>query len=213
LTLIELIAVVQKAASELHLVALEEVYSDEDHPFTLFVNRDHLSHMRTELERKYFWTLDELKRYAADEWGVPTDGWQNQIVQSADLSFEFELSKVGVPVPIPIGFDEDALVVVRKRERSLLQGGNEAVVAISGTPEGLRYLAALFLLTADSAQWDEDHHIHLERDERVDTNIAVTIRGPGYADDLANGRFQDATSGVVALDTSEGSPKTGNAIT
>jgi hypothetical protein len=47
----------------------------------------------------------------------------------------------------------------------------------------------MILLSADSAKYDPEFHIHLEPIEGVEADMPVTVRAPAYLDRLRSGGF------------------------
>lgn len=70
----------------------------------------------------------------------------------------------------------------KAKEEGLADGGKPAqAISICGNKEGLRRLAAMLLLCAESESLDPELHIHLDGTcPGVVTDLPVTLRSPTY---------------------------------
>ncbi len=177
----------------MHLVLVEDSslpVDPHERPCELFVNRHHLSAEREEVFRRTFANLAEAQDYCVKEYDVRAEHWQDRITQSYTFQFNYEVTNLGVPQPLPVGF-EDSKIVFRFAPREDGDGKISPALNICGTREGLKRLAAMCLLCADSEQYAPDFHVHLEDDTGVETNIDATIRAPGYLESLVSGHFSE----------------------
>lgn len=164
-----------------HFVLVNECYSDGDEPFTLFLYTHHYSAKRSERDRLFFHTQEAAFAYCLNKYHIGQNEWKNQIRFQKDFRFEYEVTNLGIPQPRPLGF-ENGKIVARLGERTDNSGNREAVLNLSGNRDGLRRLAAMFIVCAESEQFDNHFHIHLEDDDFALLDIPITLRSPSYFD-------------------------------
>jgi hypothetical protein len=156
--------------------------------------RHYFSVKRENVFTKECANIREAQEYCAREYGIEVSEWKEEVFLPYDFHFDYTVSSGGVPQPYPTGFP-DRKIVIRVLERDFMKADNEVekqpVLNICGNREGLKYLAALCLLTADSEQYDDSFHIHLEHQIGFDTNIAATLRAPVYVDVIRSGEFDE----------------------
>jgi len=106
------------------------------------------------------------------------------------FEFDFTVTSVGIPQPYPDP-PKNARILFRYSTAESDGGKQRQVLNVCGNVEGLKYLAAMLLLTADSDQYDPEFHIHLEHMPGVESDRDVTIRAPVYLDILKSGEFTE----------------------
>lgn len=186
---------------ERHFVLLDECYLD-DLPFTLFVHADHYSADRTELCRMGFVSLEAALKHCQRAYKIGQNEWQDEITFSQSFQFEYGMTDLGVPRPYPLGFD-DGQAVFRLGTRECGDGTTITVLNVCGDRDGLQHLAALLLLCADGEQYNDFHHVHLEDEEGILTDIPVTLRCPAYLESLLREEFKEGSVRAVIYDTDE----------
>ena len=187
---------------ELHLVLIEDLSTTPDFPdlaCQLMVNRHHLSRDREEIARKDFTGLAQAQEYCQKEYGVAPGDWLNEITLPYKFEFNYTLSNCGVPQPYPVA-SRDAEMLFRFSPAVDENGRTRSVFNICGTREGLKCLAAMLVLCADSEKYDPEFHIHLEDQPSVETDIDVTIRSPAYLDALRSGKFDEFKSTRITIE-------------
>lgn len=192
----EWIAKSTATGEELHFVVIEDTsptLDASDLPVQLVVNRHHLCAKREVVLDREFRTIEEAKDYCTRQFGVPLVDWQDQVTFPYVFQFDFAVSNTGVPQPQPVGFADSKIVFRHTEREDLCTGAKRLALNICGNPEGLKQLAAMLLLCADSANYDEWFHIHLEDQKEFDGDIEVTLRAPSYLESISNGTFQDGT--------------------
>ncbi len=107
------------------------------------------------------------------------------------FEFEYTVTEVGVPQPYPVK-PPNAKVLFRLSPAEDENGRKFSVMNICGNREGLEYLAAMLVLSADSAKYDPYFHIHLEDMEGFETDMDVTVRAPSYLEVLDKGEFSES---------------------
>ena len=205
----ERFAISTAKGEELTLVLIEEAADSTDDKIgcDLMVYRHHLSANRECVFSRDFAGLDAAQEFCAREYDVQIADWQDPITQTYRFEFDYQVSNIGVAQPFPLGF-AGRRVVFRLSERSADDvRGRKPVLDICGSREGLRWLAALCLLSADSAKYDEWFHIHLENQEGLDSNIDATIRAPNYLEGISSRKFQEYKGDNIPLrSVNDGSP-------
>jgi|GEM_PF-4857472 len=112
------------------------------------------------------------------------------------FEFEYTVTTQGVPQPYPV-VPANARVLFRLSPAVDETGRAFSVLNICGNREGLEYLAAMLVLSGDSAKHDPFFHIHLEDMEGFETDMDVTIRAPSYLDALDKGEFSEAKGAPI----------------
>jgi hypothetical protein len=115
------------------------------------------------------------------------------------FEFDYTVTTSGVPQPYPVR-TRNAKVVIRYSPAEDENGREFSVLNICGNRKGLEYLAAMLLLTAESAKYDPAFHIHLEEIEGVESDMDVTIRAPAYFDALRKQEFSEFKGTPIPLD-------------
>jgi hypothetical protein len=128
--------------------------------------------------------------------------------RTSHYSFEFDytVTSVGVPQPFPVP-PANPSILFRLSPAENDEGRKFSVLNICGNREGLEYLAAMILLSADSAKYDPEFHIHLEHVEGVETDIDVTIRAPAYLNRLKSRGFSEIKGTPIEIPDPEQSDK------
>jgi hypothetical protein len=209
----ELVARIVVDGEERHLVLVEEVYSEVGEPWTLFVNADHYGAGRRTLDKTYYWDLDSAQADCGDRFGVHIEDWvAGDAVRLGQLfRFDYAITNQGVPQPYPLGFyGAEVFFALDKSEHP--DGPSTPVLNVSGNADGLRRLAALLILCAESERYDARFHVHLEREpfapgERafLTGELDVTLRAPTYLADLKDGTFRELNADVDLADESDDS--------
>ncbi len=200
----EIVARILVGSEERHLVLVEEVYADTGEPWTLFVNADHYGASRCTLERAHYWTLAAAQEDCRARFGVQTEDWMeaDAIRFSHVFRFDYGVTNQGVPQPYPVGF-EGGEILFRLGEVQHPDGPATPVLNVCGNAEGLRRLAALLLLCADSPRFDPGFHVHLDREPEAPGeppfligDFDVTLRAPGYLSVLKDGSLREWSADV-----------------
>lgn len=123
---------------------------------------------------------------------------------ASTFEFNYTLTNLGQPQPYPVA-SPDARIVFRCSPIENEDGQTRMGLNICGTREGLKHLAAMLILCADSDKYDPEFHIHLDEQQGVDADMDVTIRAPIYLDALQNGEFQEFKGNPIRLDDPEDS--------
>ncbi len=189
----EIVAIKEIENEELWFVIPKKLFSEGNDPFELYVYRNYLSKKRETIETAYFNSLAEAKEHCRLKYGIQDSDWKTEIRLGYEFRFDYKVTSSGVPQPVVLGF-EDAEILIRKGK--VFVGARQKIqpsINICGNREGLRQLAAMLLLAADSAQYDDSFHIHLEDRDSVDTDIITTIRAPGYLSILKEGSFREGS--------------------
>jgi len=116
------------------------------------------------------------------------------------FEFDYTVSTVGVPQPYPIP-PRAPRILFRLSSAEDENGREFSVLNICGNRAGLEYLAAMFVLSADSAKYDPAFHIHLEDMKCVETDLDVTVRAPAYLKVLQEGKFSESKGTPIPLPT------------
>jgi hypothetical protein len=195
----ELVARMVVDGEERHLVLVEEVYSDVGEPWTLFVNADHYGTGRRTVEKAYYWDLDAAQADCQERYGVRAKEWVagDAVRFGQTFRFDYAVTNQGIPQPYPLGFDgAEVFFALDKAEH--LDGPSTAVLNVCGNPDGLRRLAALLILCAESERYDARFHVHLDNEpdapgERafLTGDLDVMLRAPAYLADLKDGTFRE----------------------
>jgi hypothetical protein len=106
------------------------------------------------------------------------------------FEFDFTVTSVGIPQPYPDP-PKNPRILFRYSTAESDGGNKREVLNVCGNVEGLKYLAAMLLMTADSEQYDPEFHIHLEHMPGVESDCDVTIRAPVYLDILKRREFSE----------------------
>jgi hypothetical protein len=106
------------------------------------------------------------------------------------FAFDFTVSAAGIPQPYPVP-PADPQILFRYSIAKTDGGSDRQVLNVCGNAEGLKDLAAMLLLTADSEKYDPEFHIHLENMPGVEADSDVTIRAPVYLDILRRSEFTE----------------------
>ena len=114
------------------------------------------------------------------------------------FQFDYTVSTAGVPQPYPVA-QPKAKILIRCTPAEDENGRVYEVMNICGNREGLKHLAAMLVLCADSEQYDPEFHVHLEREREVDTDTEVTLRAPVYYDVLRKGEFREFKGTEIKL--------------
>ncbi len=194
----ESVAKSKSTGEELYQVLIDYSadWPKEEFNCELFVNRHHLSVKRETVFRREFGSLEEAREFCSKEYDVRANDWQIRLAFPYVFQFDYEVTNVGVPQPVPIGF-ADATIVFRYSEREDFDTGEKrSALNICGSREGLRRLAAMCLLCADSASYDDSFHIHLEDLKGFEGDIEVTIRAPSYLGIIRSGHFNEGTGRI-----------------
>jgi hypothetical protein len=77
------------------------------------------------------------------------------------FQFNYAVTTRGVPQPYPLA-PPNPRILFRLSPAEDEDGREFSVLNICGNREGLEYLAAMLVLSADSAKYDPEFHIHLE---------------------------------------------------
>ncbi|MCP4608496.1 MAG: hypothetical protein GY845_07265 [Planctomycetes bacterium] len=174
-----LIAHKKIADEDLHFILVNECYSDDGEPITLFIHVNHYSAERDERARKFFRSFEQAIEYCKQEYGIDPDEWKIQVRFIRDFQFEYSVTHIGVPQPYPLGFEEGQ-VIFRIDEEESNCGSKMKVLNICGNGSGLQRLAALLLLCAEGERYERFLHMHLEDEEGFLLDIPVTLRSPSY---------------------------------
>ena len=194
------------AGEELHFILVEENFSDNSEPFTLFIHANHYN-TRRELRNSFFFnTFTDAFEYCQTKYGIALDDWQEPPRFKHHFEFEYRVSDLGVPQPYLAGL-EGGKVIFRMSDREIFGGREsrtEPVLNISGDRVGLQRLAAMLLLCSDGEQWDDYLHIHLEDEAGFHLpDLAVTLRNPTYFEALLENKFREATTGTIIIEDEE----------
>ncbi len=197
--------------AERHLVLVEEVYSDSGEPWTLFVNADHYSAGRRTVAKAFYWSIDAAQADCSERFGVNPGDWAagDAIRFAHTFRFDYAVTNKGVPQPYPLGFHgAEVFFGLDKVEHS--SGSSTPVLNVSGNADGLRRLAALLILCADSDRYDARFHVHLERepvspDEHpfLTSDFDVTLRAPAYLAELKDGSLRELSAELDFIDDSD----------
>jgi hypothetical protein len=114
------------------------------------------------------------------------------------FQFDYKVKTQGVPQPYPIA-EPNSRILIRFSTAEGENGRTRQVLNICGTREGLKYLAAMLVLCADSEKYDPEFHIHLEDLEEVETDIEVAVRAPVYLEMLRKGEFSEAKGTSISI--------------
>lgn len=114
--------------------------------------------------------------------------------------FDYTVTSVGVPQPYP-NPPKNPCILFRYSTAESDGGTKRQVLNVCGNAEGLKYLAEMLLLTADSEQYDPEFHIHLEFMPGVETDCDVTIRAPAYLGVLKRGEFSEFKGDPIEVPT------------
>jgi hypothetical protein len=179
---------------ELHFVLVDENYSDNDEPYTLFVYANHYSVERTERSREFFNTSEEAFEYCQQTYGINQAEWKREIRFTQSFQFEYGVTNLGVPQPYLIGFD-DGKVIFSLSEKDEGSDNSARVLSISGNREGLQRLAAMLLLCVDGERFDRLLHMHLEDQEGYifSDDMSVTLRSPAYFESLVRNELREGS--------------------
>lgn len=185
-------------SEQLFFILVDECYSDNDEPFTLFVHANHYSSSRAEWARKFFGTKAMAFEYCEQQYGIDPTTWISQTRFVQEFRFEYSITDLGTPQPYLLDFEEGE-VIFRFSGEELGKDYKRPALNISGNRMGLRRLAAMLLLCADSERYDSTFHIHLD-DEKgfLLPDGPVTLRNPVYFKSLRAGNFNE---GSVATNT------------
>jgi hypothetical protein len=204
----ELIARAIVGEEERHLVLAQEVYSDSGEPWTLFVNANHYSASRRTVEKSYYWDLSTAQEDCRERFGVRTSEWvSGDGFRFAEIfRFDYSITNQGLPQPYPLGFEgAEVVFALDKAERP--DGSSTSVLNVSGNPDGLRRLAALLILCAESERYDAGFHVHLDHESATPgeppflaSSLDVTLRAPSYLDVLKDGSFRALDLDVDSTD-------------
>ena len=192
---------------ELHLVLIEDISptADSHQPaYELMVNRHHLSRDREQVTRMSFSDLGQAQDYCLKEYGVAPGDWMHEATLTCTFEFNYTLTNCGVPQPYPVASPE-ARIVFRCLPIEDENGRTRTGLNICGTREGLKRLAAMLVLCADSDKYDPEFHIHLEDQQGVEADMDVTIRAPVYLDTLRSGEFSEFKGTPIRIDDAEDS--------
>jgi hypothetical protein len=206
----EWISKVQVAHEELHLVIIEDLSPtrDRDDPACeLMVNRHHFSCDRQQIASADFADLAEAKDYCFKKYGIAPGDWTHEIAFSETFQFNYTVTNCGVPQPHPVA-GPNARILFRCSLAGDEDGRKSQVLNICGTREGMRRLAAMLVLCADSDKYDPAFHIHLEDEEDVETDMEVTIRAPTYLDVLDRGEFSEFKGPTIIVPADEAGDST-----
>lgn len=191
---------------ELHLVLIEDNSPEADPPCQLIVTRHHLSRDREPIAGKDFADLAQAQDYCLKEYGVARGDWKHEITLSYTFEFNYTVSNCGIPQPCPVA-SPDARIVFRLSPIEDEIGGTRAGLNICGTRDGLKRLAAMLILSAESDKYDPEFHVHLEDQQGVEADMDVTIRAPVYLDKLRSGKFSEFKGTPINIDdTGDSSP-------
>jgi hypothetical protein len=190
---------------ELHLVLVEDTAptgNADERTCQLMVNRHHLSQDRQEIARVDFASLAEAQSYCLREYGIAPSDWRHEVTLSHTFQFDYTITNLGVPQPCPV-VSPNAKILFRFSPAEDENGRISQVLNVCGTREGMERLAAMLLLCASSDKYDPEFHIHLEREELVETDLEVTIRAPLYLDTLSRGEFSEFKGTAINLPTND----------
>lgn len=133
------------------------------------------------LEEHAFQSLDEALAFCERQYGVLPGHWQDVLPLNATFSFQYQVTHLGTPQPILICTNPGKIQFqVDRVNEGEASGATPYQLNISGDRDGLRRLAALFWLAAESENLDREYHQHLDVSDHVLGNVNVIIRGPGY---------------------------------
>jgi hypothetical protein len=172
----------------LQFIVLDDpIYAEEDRPFTLWVNQDHYSPQRKLIEEAHFVTFESACAYCQQRYGLGQDAsWDDEPVFERNFSFKYRVTHTGVPQPSVLDLPGSVIAFSLSKEGGLdAEGRATRTISICGNKAGLRQLAAMLLLCAESESLDPEFHIHLDNaptDDacRVLTELPVTLRSPAY---------------------------------
>ena len=114
------------------------------------------------------------------------------------FDFDFTVTTVGVPQPYPVP-PRKPQILFRFTSADTDGRRKRRVLNLCGNAAGLKYLAAMLILTADSETYDPAFHVHLEGVPGVETDCDVTIRAPAYLEVLRSGEFTEFKGEPIAL--------------
>ena len=179
----ELIARKQIDNEELYFVLVEECCSDNNEPFTLFIQANHYSTNRVERAREFFSTLEDALEHCQRKYAIDPSEWQSEMRFTKSFQFDYGVTNQGMAQPYLVGF-QNGQVIFRFGERKGDNDDTTTVLNICGNREGLRRLAAMLLLCAEGEHYDS-FHIHLEDEESfILPDMPVTLRSLSYFETL-----------------------------
>lgn len=178
----------------LHFILVEECYSDNNEPFTLFVNEKHYSAERSERTRAYFYSREEALLYCQQEYGIETNEWKEEFRFTHNFDFDYRVTDFGVPQPYLESLEDGRVIFKLGRRIGPEEDKPVTVLNISGNRQGLQRLAALLLLCAESEQFDKTFHIHLEDLEGfILPDFPITLRSPSYFEDIVRSEWKEGS--------------------
>ena len=195
---------------ELYLVLIEDTSPLADAPCFLVVHHHYLTRDREPIASRYFTDLAEAQDYCLKEYAVALGDWLHEITFPCTFEFNYTLSSLGIPEPYPVAAP-DARIALLLSPIEDEDGRTRNGLNICGTREGLRHLAAMLVLCADSDKYDPEFHVHLERLQCVEADMDVTIRSPVYLDSLRSRKFSESKGTIrftIDDDEEESSPNT-----
>ena len=143
--------------------------------------------------------MAQARDYCLKHYGVAPGDWLHEIVLSYVCKFKYTVTNCGIPQPYPIA-SPDARIVFRCSPIESEDNQTRTGLNICGTREGLKRLAAMLILCADSDNYDPEFHIHLEAQHGVEADMDVTIRAPVYLDRLQGGQFSEFKGTPIRID-------------
>lgn len=168
--------------SAVHFVLQDDPdWAIDDRPFTLFVSTQHYSPERKCIDEEHFVSLEEARLYCESKHNLPANTpWEDDPVHTATFSFTYKVTHSGIPQPYICDLPDGIISISRGNEKVSIDDREVPGITICGNKEGLRRLAAMLLLCADSEPFDPMFHMHLEDRPGVVAELPVTLRAPGY---------------------------------
>lgn len=178
----------------LHFILVEECYSDDDEPFTLFVNEKYYSAERAERIRIYFHSREEALLYCHQEYGLEINEWEEEFRFTYNFDFEYGVTDLGIPQPYLKSLEDGRVIFKLGQRIGSREDKTVSALNISGNRQGLQRLGALLLLCAESEQFDKTFHIHLEDLEGfILPNFPVTLRNPSYFEEIGRSKWKEGS--------------------
>lgn len=177
-------------------VLLEECFSEDDEPYTLFAYTNYYSASRSEQSRMFFKSSELAFEYCEQFYDIPKNSWVSKKRLVQEFHFEYAISAWGKPQPYLLDFENGETLFL------VTENSNTQTLNISGNREGLRRLAAMLIICAESEKYDEFFHIHLEdKGGFILPDLPVILRSPSYFEPLIQGKLRDDGCDSVNLKT------------
>lgn len=132
------------------------------------------------IDGRTFESLDGALAFCEHKYGVLPDNWQDVLPVNATFSYKYEVTHLGTPQPILVfAYPGKIQFLVDTANEDVASDVTSYQLHICGDRDGLRRLAALLLLAADSEALDKHYHGHLDATDDVVGNASMLIHGPG----------------------------------